>query len=166
MIFLTPTEIGLAAERLRDYRRVGRTIPLSPSSAFEFLHSQDPRRTTAALGSDRPISIATPAPRRQERPCAIVIEVREGAMKRILRLGLCAFAFAGMASADPAQIDPKQPGQATVWVIAMTLLGSPGVPMKDIPEFTTQSGCELYLFHIGEQVVGTFKLVCLSKETD
>lgn len=87
-------------------------------------------------------------------------------MKRILCLGLCAFAFAGMASADPAQVDPKQPGQTAVWVIAMTLLGSPGVPMKDIPEFTTQSGCELYLFHIGEQVVGTFKLVCLSKATD
>jgi hypothetical protein len=84
-------------------------------------------------------------------------------MKRILCLGLCAFAFAGMASADPAQVDPRQ---ATVWVIAMTLLGPPGVPMKDIPEFTTQSGCELYLFHIGEQVVSTFKLVCLSKETD
>lgn len=87
-------------------------------------------------------------------------------MKRIVCLCLCAFAFAKMASADPARVDQKQPGQNTVWVIAMTLLGSPGMPMKDIPEFTTQSGCELYMFHIGEQVVSTFKLVCLSKSAD
>jgi hypothetical protein len=42
MIFPTPTGIGLAAKRLRDYRLLGRTILLSPTSAFEFLHSQDP----------------------------------------------------------------------------------------------------------------------------
>jgi hypothetical protein len=39
MIFLRPTEIGLARECLRNHRRFGRTFLLSLSSAIEFLHS-------------------------------------------------------------------------------------------------------------------------------
>src|ERR1700691_1966210 len=38
-IFLRQTEIGLARECLRNYRRFSPTFLLSLSSAFEFLHS-------------------------------------------------------------------------------------------------------------------------------
>jgi hypothetical protein len=40
MIFLSPTEIGLARECLYNYRRFRRTFVLSPSRVFEFSHSQ------------------------------------------------------------------------------------------------------------------------------
>jgi hypothetical protein len=47
MIFLRPTEIGLARECLCSRRQFGRTFLLAPPRVFEFLHSQDPERTPA-----------------------------------------------------------------------------------------------------------------------
>jgi hypothetical protein len=55
MFFLRPTETGLARKCLRNYRRFGRTFLLPLPSAFEFLHSQDPKRSSV-LASPRPES--------------------------------------------------------------------------------------------------------------